>query len=107
MAVSRDKFGWERLSDIQVPRGVLWLVLSARLYRQHQLSVAIDEFGHSASELAEYLGNSWRESQRREARLVELQASMARMTKWLIALTVLLGLIGLGGIAVTIWATLQ
>jgi hypothetical protein len=39
-------------------------------------------------------------------RLVELQVSIEKMTRWLVRLTVVLGVIGVVGIAITIWAIL-
>jgi hypothetical protein len=39
--------------------------------------------------------------------LVELQASIERMTRWLLRLTIVLGIIGLSGIAIRVWATLN
>jgi hypothetical protein len=103
----RDKFGWERLGDVQVPKGILWFVFSALLFRQRRLNTAIDEFGERASELGTYLGTSWRESDEREARLVELQESVENLTRWLVRFTIVLGVVGIASIAVTIWATLR
>jgi hypothetical protein len=107
VARGRDKFAWERLADLQVPKGILWFALSALLYRQRQLNAAIEEFGESASELGTYLGTSWRESDEREVRLVELQASVENMTRWLLRFTIVLGVVGIAGVGVTIWATLH
>jgi hypothetical protein len=104
---SRDKYGWERLSDVQVPRGTLWAFLLGSWLGRRQLNKAIDEFSEPAAELARELGRSWREGEERGRQLVELQASIERMTRWLVRLTVVLGIIGVSGIAATIWATLN
>lgn len=46
------------------------------------------------------------ETHEREVRLVELQASVEKMTRWLVRLTIMLGLIGIAGIAASVWAIL-
>lgn len=100
----RDKYGWERLADVQVPRGFLWAILLGLWLRQRSFKAAVDEFGDSANALGEYLGTSWRETHEREVRLVELQASIEKLTRWLVRLTVALGVLGIASIAVSIWA---
>ena len=67
---------------------------------------AIDEFGEQSSELGQLLGERWREGTEREEQLVQLQASIERMTRWLVRLTVVLGVIGVGSIAATTWSAL-
>jgi hypothetical protein len=107
MPRGRDKYAWERLADVQVPKGILWFVLVGLWWRQRELGAAIDDFGEKASVLGEYLGTSWRETREREVRLVELQASIENMTRWLIRLTIVLGVIGIVGICTSIWAMLD
>lgn len=107
MSRGRDKYGWERLSDVQVPRGMLWVVLIGLWWRQRGTNQAIDEFGERSSELGQLLGERWREGTEREEQLVQLQASIERMTRWLVRLTVVLGIIGVGSIAATIWVALS
>lgn len=103
----RDHFGWQRLADVQVPRGILWAILIGLWIRQRRTGTAIDDFGEKASELGTLLGTSWRESHEREIQLVELQGSVERMTRWLVRLTIVLGLIGIAGVTVAIWASLR
>jgi hypothetical protein len=104
---SRDKFGWERLADVQIPRGILWPILFALWWRQRETNRAVAEFGESAAKLGQLLGERWREGTEREEQLVELQASVERMTRWLVRLTIVLGVIGVASIAATLWATLN
>jgi hypothetical protein len=101
----RDKYGWERLSDVQVPRGMIWVIVVGLWWRQRKTNQAIDEL--PTAEFGQLLGERWREGTEREEQLVELQASIERMTRWLVRLTVVLGIIGVSGIAATIWATLS
>lgn len=89
-----------------MPKGLLWCLLVGLWWRQRQLDEAIEDFGEKASELGTYLGESWRETHEREARLVELQASVEKMTRWLVRLTIVLGLIGITGIGASVWAIL-
>jgi hypothetical protein len=98
----RGKFGWEKLSDVQVPRGMLWGILVGLWWRQRKTNQALDEFGERSSELGQLLGESRREGTEREERLVQLQASIERMTRWLVWVTVALGLLGVGSIALTV-----
>lgn len=107
MSRGRDKFGWERLADVQVPRGIFWGVLVGLWWRQRATNQAIDEFAGPANELARLLGDRWREGTEREEQLVALQASVEQMTRWLVGLTIALGIIGVASIAATIWATLS
>jgi len=107
MSRGRDKFGWERLSDVQVPRGMLWVILIGLWWRQRGTNQAIDEFGERSSELGQLLGERWREGTEREEQLVQLQASIERMTRWLVRLTVVLSVIGVGGIVATTWSALS
>jgi hypothetical protein len=53
------------------------------------------------------IGERWREGDAREGRLIELQASVERMTRWLVFLTVAVGLIGIAGIGASLWAALR
>ncbi len=102
MSQARDKFGWERLADVQVPRGMVWVIVIGLWWRQRKTNQAIDEL--PTEEFGQLLGERWREGTEREEQLVELQASIERMTRWLVRLTIALGIIGISGIAATIWA---
>lgn len=75
-------------------------------WRQRTTNRAIDEFAGPAAELGQLLGERWREGTEREEQLVELQASVEKMTRWLVRLTIALGVIGIGSIAATVWAAL-
>jgi hypothetical protein len=103
MGKGRDKLGWERLADVQVPRGMAWVIVTVLWWRQRKTNQAIDEL--PTEEFGQLLGERWREGTEREEQLVELQASIERMTRWLVRLTIVLGIIGISGIAATIWAT--
>src|SRR3954462_2844685 len=106
MASSHVKYAWERLADVQIPKGILWFLLAALWWRKRELGAAIDDFPAKASELGEYLATSWREAHEREVRLVELQASIESLTRWLVRLTVALGAIGVAGLCATAWTIL-
>jgi hypothetical protein len=106
MSQGRNKLGWERLADVQVPRGMVWVIVIGLWWRQRKTNQAIEDFGKVSAELGELLGERWREGTEREEQLVTLQASIARMTRWLVRLTIVLGIIGVSGIAATIWAAL-
>ena len=80
-------------------------ILGALWWRQRKTNQAIEELGKISAELGQLLGERWREGTEREERLVELQASIEKMTRWLVRLTIALGVIGVGSVAATIWAT--
>jgi len=63
------------------PRGMLWVILIGLWWRQRKTNQAIDEFGERSSELGQLLGERWREGTEREEQLVQLQASIERMTR--------------------------
>ena len=106
MAADRDRFGWQRLADVQVPRGTLLVVLLASLVRMWREDRIFKEFEKTSDELGSLVGTRWREGDERERQLVASQASIERLTRWLVALTIVVGLIGIASIAATLWAAL-
>jgi hypothetical protein len=107
VGVGRDRFGWQRLADVEVPRGTLVVALLASLVRMRREDRELKGLEKTSAELATLVGTRWREGDERESQLVRLQASVERMTHWLVGLTIALGLIGIGSIGVTLWATLH
>jgi hypothetical protein len=106
VAAGRDRIGWQRLADVEVPRGTLWVVMLASLVRMRREDRVFKEVEKTSAELGTLIGTRWRESDDREKQLVALQASVERMTRWLVGLTIALGLLGVGSIAATLWAAL-
>ncbi len=86
---------------------MLWVIVIGLWWRQRKTNAAIDQFGEVSAELGQLLGERWREGTEREEQLVELQASVEQMTRWLVRLTIVLGVIGVASIAATVWATLS
>ena len=74
--------------------------------RMRRMDRALEEFAETSGELGTLIGTRWREGDDREKQLVALQTSVERMTRWLVGLTIALGLIGAGSIAATLWAAL-
>jgi hypothetical protein len=113
---AKDRQVKQRLSDVEVPRGIemttLLFLLSAKRQRQRQW----DQTAESMEELGEILAKRAIESDKRQQQLVDLQASlegiaqdgkvmqasMARYTRWLVILTVAVTVIGIASIAATI-----
>lgn len=93
---SRDRLGWEQLADVQVPRGIVWWLEFAALYRHRRTDKALAELRDVSSQLGMLVGTTMRESDERNERLLDLQASVERLTRRLVVLTVVLGLIGVG-----------
>jgi hypothetical protein len=56
-------------------------ILGALWWRQRKTNQAIEELGKISAELGQLLGERWREGTEREERLVELQASIEKMTQ--------------------------
>jgi hypothetical protein len=103
----RDRNIWQRLADVEIPNGTLFVVMAAALVRQRRTQHALAEFAERSGELGTLLGTRMRESDERAVELLSLQASVERLTRWLVVLTVVLGVIGVGGIAATLWAALK
>jgi hypothetical protein len=103
---SKNRLGWQRLSDVQVPKGILWVILLASYVRQRATDRAVERFSKSANELGTLLGTRMRESDEREGELLKLQASVERLTRWLVRLTVALAILGVASIVVAV-ATLR
>lgn len=74
--------------------------------RMRRTDRALEEFAETSGELGTLVGTRWREGDEREKQLVALQASVERMTRWLVALTIVVGLIGIASIAAALWAAL-
>lgn len=100
----RIKFGWQKLADVQVPFGIIWAVILGLWLRRRAFNTAIDEFSASANELAQLLGDRWREGTERERELLRLQQSIESLTRRLLVLTIIVGLVGVIAAAGTIWA---
>lgn len=107
MQLDRKRLGWQRLADVQVPHGTLTALLLGGLLRMRRSERATKELRDIGAELGTLIGDRWREGDEREARLIELQASVERMTRWLVLVTVAVGLIGIAGIGATLWAALH
>lgn len=103
----RDRKIWQRLADVEIPNGTLFVVMAAALVRQRRTQRALTEFAERSRELGTLLGTRMRESDERAVELLSLQASVQRLTRWLLVLTVVLGVIGVGGIAATLWAAVK
>lgn len=111
----------QRLADVEVPNGiqlpVLLFLLSAKRLRSRQWA----EAGKSLNELGESLAKRMIATDERQQQLVDLQASLERLaqsssdreetlvalqlsvtryTKWLLVLSIVVALIGLGTIAI-------
>jgi hypothetical protein len=103
----REREPWVRLADVKVPNGLLLPALLAARVRQRRSDRAVDKFAGAASDLGTTLGTRVREGDERNARLLALQVSVEQLTRRLVILTIVLGLIGLGGIGATLWAALR
>jgi hypothetical protein len=119
---------WQRLADVEVPSGALFIALGVARIRQIVIGRNWEQAAQSARELTDALTQRMRQSEHRanqelelqqsieratregearEQRLLELQESVEAQTRWLVRLTVTLGLIGAAGIAATIWAAVR
>jgi hypothetical protein len=103
----RQFLGWQRLADVQVPRGTLWAILIGSRIGQRRTQRAVSELAGTASQLGTLLGTRMREGDEREMRLLALQTSVERLTRWLVWLTIVLGIIGVAAVAATLWTALK
>jgi hypothetical protein len=112
----KDRKVKQRLADVEVPNGIQLPVLLFLLSAKRQRERSWAEAGKSMTELAEVLAKRMVESDERQKQLLDLQVSLENLardgkvlqasiktyTKWLLALTVVVALIGVGSIAATI-----
>jgi hypothetical protein len=124
----RDRKVAERLADVEIPHGMLIPTLLAAWVGQRRRNRAWAALTRSMVEVANALTARMRQSDERSKQLLELQASIERLaregdvrdrhlldlqasieglTRWLVRLTIILGVIGLGGIGATLWAALK
>jgi len=107
MSTIRHRGGWQPLADIQLPYGIVWIILLALRVRQRRMDRAVKEFSKASSQLGTFLGDRMRERDERDRRLLDLQVSVERLTRWLVVLTVVLGLLGIAGVSVSVWAIVR
>lgn len=119
---------WQRLADVDVPNGILLSVLLFALAGRRRTARIYAKFGEQTAEFGTFIGNRMRQSDERSSQLLDLQASLERyasaanerdedllrlsssverLTRWLVRLTILLGAIGVAGVAVAVWAALR
>ena len=87
---------------MQVPKGILWLALIAIRIRQRKTSQAIERFSQATDTLGTLLGTRMRETDERQQQLLDLQVSVEKLTRWLVALTIVVALGGIASIAVAL-----
>ena len=97
----------QRLADVEVPNGILWTLIMSRWVGLRRQDRAVAELGSIMDELGTLVGNRMRQGDERSRQLLDLQASLERLTRWLVRLTVVLGVIGLAGIGVAVWAAVR
>jgi hypothetical protein len=100
----RRHLGWQRLADVQVPVGSQSAIVLGSWIRQWELARAIDGFARVSAELGTLIGKRWSDSDERERQLLELQVTIASLTRWLVILTIVLGVLGVAGIGISVWA---
>jgi hypothetical protein len=102
LATRRDGRPWERLADVRVPNGILPPIIYALLVRQRRTNKAVAEFGKVSGEFGTFIGNRMKQSDERDNEVLELTRTVKRLTSWLVVLTVVLGVIGVGSIVATL-----
>jgi hypothetical protein len=97
----------ERLADVEIPNALAFPLICALLVRRRELDRASAKLGANMSELGTLIGKRMRQSDERAAELLALQQSVERLSRWLVGLTLVLGVIGLAGIGATVWSILR
>jgi hypothetical protein len=98
----RDRRSWQRLADVEVPNGLFKTAMMFLLVRQRRTDRALAQFDRVTGELGTLIGTRWKEGDERDRQMVELTASVRRLTRWLVALTVVLGALAVASLAATI-----
>jgi len=105
-SLSPDRTGWQRLADVQVPHGILWVLVIGSLIGKRRTDRALADFAKTTGEFGTFMGGRMRQGDAQTKQLLDLQASIERLTRWLVRLTIALGVIGVAGIAATVVAAL-
>lgn len=124
----RDRRGWTRLADVKVRNATLFIAWLISRIKWGQIKGPLAELGENMQQFGILLGQRMRQSDERaeqelalqqsieqltregEARAQQefaLQQSIERLTRRLVALTYVLGIIGVAGITATIWSALR
>lgn len=98
----RDRRVWQRLGDVEVLNGIFAPTMYFLLVRQRRDDRAMAEFAKTSGEFGTFIGNRMKVSDQRNDELLDLTRSLKRLTRWLVVLTIVVGLIGAGSIGATI-----
>lgn len=98
----KERKSWQRLADVEVPSRIPIPLMLFSLSAKRERDRAWTEAGQSLNELGRTLATRMVEGDERQKELVVLQESVERYTKWLLVLTVVVTLVGIGSIAATI-----
>src|SRR5205823_1360856 len=119
---------WQRVADIELPNGILFSAMLSRWVSLRRTDRILAEFGVRVDELGTFLGTRMRQSDERSQQLLKLQTSLERyataedarnhdllrlsgnverLTRWLVRLTIVLGVIGVAGVGVAVWTALK
>jgi hypothetical protein len=98
----RDHRAWQPLGDVKVPNGIYKPLMFFLLVRQRRSDRAIAEFGKVSGKLGTLIGTRMKQGDERGTEMLDLTRSVRRLTVWLVALTIVVGIVGVGSIVTAI-----
>jgi hypothetical protein len=71
----------QRLADVEVPNAIVWTLIIGRWVGLRRQDRAVGESGATIDELGTLVGNRMRQGDERSRQLLDLQASLERLTR--------------------------
>ena len=94
----------DQVANLRVPVSILWWLLAARLVRLRRDDQVAADNAKAAEALGAEVGRLVVQGDRRADELLVLQRKVATLTRWLVFLTVVIILLGVGSILATLAA---
>jgi hypothetical protein len=96
---------WDQVANLRVPVSILWWLLAAALVRQRRDDQIAADNAKAAEALGAEVGQLVVQGDRRADELLVLQQKVTTLTSWLVFLTVVIILLGVGSIVATVAAS--
>ncbi len=95
---------WDQVANVRIPVSIVWWLLAASLVRQRRDDQVAADNAKAAEVLGAEVGRVVVQGDRRADELLVLERKVTTLTSWLVFLTVLIILLGVGSIIATVAA---